>query len=174
MDLSKLTPADGAVALRSLERRYRALFAEVDETGSPDDLATEPATNGWTALEHIVAAAWDVAAAARGLDAVATQDEPLLEPTDIDPTARPRPTKPSGTVHERLAELGLEANALAERIDQVPVLAWDRLGILNDGTGRRVSALDLLRAAVDSGVTHLRGAQLVLDAARKEEIDPQT
>lgn len=165
MDLSKLTPADGAVTLRSMERRYRSLFAEADEAGSPDEIATAPAGNGWTALEHIVAAAWDIAASSRGLDAVITQDEPLLEPADVDPAARARPHKPTGTVHERLAELGLEAGTLADRVDQVPATAWDRLGSVNDGTGRRVSALDLLRGGVDSAVTHLRGAQLVLEQA---------
>lgn len=171
MDLSKLTPADGAVALRSLERRYRGLFAEVEEHLSPDEIASRPAANGWSALEHIVAAAWDIAASMRGLDAVVAEELPLLDPADVDPASRPRPTKPTGPLHERLAELGLEAGLLADKADHAPATSWNLLGTLDDGTGRRVSALDLLRAAVDSGVTHLRGAELVLAEVRG---DPQT
>jgi hypothetical protein len=169
MDLSKLTPADGAVTLRGLERRYRGLFAEADEQGSPDELATEPAANGWTALEHIVAAAWDVAAGTRALRTVLTQDDPLVDPADVDPAARTRPSKPTGTLYERLAELGMEANALADLVDSTPAASWDRYGMLNDTSSRRVSALDVLRSAIDSGVTHLKGAEYVLDELRTDD-----
>lgn len=167
MDLSKLAPSDGVVALRSFERRYRNLFAESDDSESPDELAKRPAGNGWTILEHIVAAAWDIAASSRGLGEVQTQEDPLLDPADVDPGARPRPHNPTGTVHERLAELGLEATSLADRAERISPAAWDRMGMLADSSGRRVSALDLLRAAVDSGVTHLKGAQHVLDELRE-------
>lgn len=166
MDLSKLAPTDGAVALRSLERRYRALFAEAEEEASPQDLATRPATNGWTALEHIVAAAWDIAASGRCLEVVQNAESPLLAPADVDPAARPRPQRPTGTVHERLAELGLEASLLADRVEHVQSGQWDRVGVVDDGSGRRVTALDLLRSAVDSGVNHLRGAEYVLAEVR--------
>lgn len=173
MDLSKLTPPDGAVTLRGLERRYRNLFAEADEKGSPDELANLPADNGWTALEHIVAAAWDIAASSRALDAVATRSTPLLDAADVDPTARSRPMKPTGTVHERLAELGMEASVLADRVDQIAAAQWDRYGLIDDGSGRRVTALDILRSAVDSGVTHLRSAEHVLTEVTEDEIPRQ-
>lgn len=165
MDLSKLTPADGVVALRGLERRYRGLFAEAEEE-DPDQLAVRPAANGWTVLEHIVAASRDIAAGARALRAVQLQEEPVLDPADVDPAAREKPLKPTGTVHERLAELGLEAAALAEEAEKVAPRDWDLLGVLDDASARRVSALDVLRSAVDSGVTHLRGAEYVLDEVR--------
>jgi hypothetical protein len=166
MDLSTLAPSDAVVALRGLERRYRGLFAGIGEDESPDDVARRPAGNGWSALEHVVAAAWAIAAAARSLDAVLHQDIPLLDVTDVDPGARPRPGPPSGTLHERLAELGMEANALADKASEVPAKDWDRLGLLDDSSGRRVSALDILRAAVDSGVTHLRAAEYTLAEVR--------
>jgi hypothetical protein len=69
-------------------------------------------------------------------------------------------------VHERLAELGFEANAAADRIDATPAADWDRSGTVA-GTGRRVTALDLARGAVDAGVSHLRAAETVLDAVRR-------
>lgn len=166
MDLSKLAPSDGVVALRSLERRYRGLFAGLGEDESPDDLAQRQARSGWSALEHVVAAAWAISASGRALDAVLTTESPLLDPTQVDPVLRTRPGAPTGTVHERLAELGIEANDLADRAERVVAKDWDRLGMLDDGSGRRVSALDLLRAAVDAGVTHLRGAEYALDEVR--------
>jgi hypothetical protein len=166
MDLSTLAPSDAIVALRGLERRYRGLFAGLGEDESPDDIARRPAGNGWSPLEHVVAAAWAIAAARRALDAVLTQDNPLLDVADVDPSARAKPGAPSGTLHERLAELGLEAAALADRAEGVPAKDWDRLGLVDDSSGRRVSALDVLRTAVDAGVTHLRAAEYALDEVR--------
>jgi hypothetical protein len=166
MDLSTLAPSDAVVALRGLERRYRGLFAGLGEDESPDDIARRAASNGWSPLEHVVAAARAIDAARRALDAVLTRDHPLLDVTDVDPGARPKPGTPNGTLHERLAELGLEANELAERAEHVPAHDWDRLGSLDDSSGRRVSALDILRAAVDAGVTHLRAAEYALDEVR--------
>lgn len=169
MDLSKLAPSDAVVALRSLERRYRSLFIGLGDDESPDELARRQAGNGWSALEHAVAAAWAIAASTRALDAVLSTDTPLLDPQQVDPVLRSRPGPPTGTVHERLAELGLEANQLADRVDRVSAKEWDRMGLLDDGSGRRVSALDLVRSAVDAGVTHLRAAEYVLDEVRGKQ-----
>jgi hypothetical protein len=167
MDLSKLAPPDAVVALRSLERRYRALLSELGEEESPDDVAQRRAEDqGWSVLEHIVAAAWAIAACGRAVEAVLTTDTPRLDPTDVDPAARPRPGSPSGTVHERLAELGLEAGQLANRVERVPAGEWDRAGVTSDGAGREVTVLDLVRAAVDAGVSHLRAAEQVLARVR--------
>jgi len=166
MDLSTLAPSDAAVALRGLERRYRGLFAGLGEDESPDDVARRPAGNGWSALDHVVAAAWAIAAARRALEAVLTRDNPLLDVTDVDPGARSKPGTPSGTLHERQAELGLEAAELADRTERVPAKDWDRLGLLDDSSGRRVSGLDILRIAVDAGVTHLRAAEHTLAEVR--------
>jgi hypothetical protein len=166
MDLSKLAPADAVVALRSLERRYRALFAGLGEDESPDEIAQRRAANGWTALEHVVAAAWAIAACGRALARVLHDDTPHLDPSDVDPALRDRPGSPSGNLHERLAELGLEANAVADQVEHTPAQDWDRLGLLDDSSARRVSALDIVRSAVDAGVTHLRATEYALDEIR--------
>ena len=165
MDLSNLAPSDASVALRGLERRYRGLFAGLGEDESPDDVAHR-SSHGWSAIEHIVAAARAIGAEERALAAVTTWDNPTLAAEDVDPEARPKPGAPSGTVHERLAELGFEANAAADRIDNTPAADWDRTGTVA-GTGRTVTALDLARGAVDAGVTHLRAAEDVLHTVRR-------
>src|SRR5262249_32551891 len=107
MDLSTLAPSDAVVALRSLERRYPGLFVGLRDDESPDDIARRP-FQGWSALEHIVAGAWGIAGADRALTAVLTADQPVLAVEDVDPAARPKPGPPTGTVHERIAELGVE------------------------------------------------------------------
>jgi hypothetical protein len=166
MDLSKLAPGDAVVTLRGLERRYRGLFAGLGEDESPDEIAQRRAANGWSALEHVVAAAWAIAACSRALTRVLHEETPHLDPTDVDPTLRDHPGTPTGNLHERLAELGLEANALADVIDDVPAGDWERIGLVDDSSARRVSALDIVRGAIDAGVTHLRAAEYVLNEVR--------
>jgi hypothetical protein len=165
MDLSQLSPSDAVVTLRGLERRYRGLFAGLGEDESPDDLARRSA-GGWSAIEHVAAAARAIAAADRALGTVLTVDSPTVAAADVNPAARPHPTVPAGPVHERLADLGLEANAAAEHIGRVSAENWSRPATVDDGSGRTVTALDIARAAVDAGVTHLREAERVLAAVR--------
>jgi hypothetical protein len=165
MDLSSLAPSDIVVALRGLERRYRGLFAGLGEDESPDDVAHR-VVGGWSPIEHTVAGAWGIAAADRALAAVLADDSPTLDAADVDPDARPKPGAVTGTLHERLAELGLEANAAADRAAATPAGDWGRTGVVA-GTGRRVTALDLARLAVDAGVGHLRAAEELLARVRR-------
>ena len=165
MDLPRLAPSDIVVALRGFERRYRGLFAGLGDDEAPDDVAHR-AVDGWSAIEHIVAGAWGIAAADRALAAVLTDDAPTLSPADVEADARPRPGGVTGTVHERLSELGLEANAAADRVEGTSARDWDRTGTV-EGSGRTVTALDLASLAVAVGVDHLRGAERVLAAVRR-------
>jgi hypothetical protein len=165
MDLSSLAPSDIVVALRGLERRFRGLFAGLGEDETPDDVAHR-VVGGWSPIEHIVAAAWDIAAADRALAAVLTSDTPTLAAADVDPAARPKPGAVTGSVHERLAELGLEANAATDRVDATPSRDWARTGVV-ESTGRTVTALDIARQAVDAGVSHLRAAEEALASVRR-------
>ena len=169
MDLSRLTPSDAVVTLRGLERRYRGLFAGLADDESPDDLAHRR-TGGWSAAEHIVAATRAIGAATRALGTVVvTAEPPTLAPEDVAPAQRPKPEAPTGPVHERLAELALEANAAADRIERVPASDWARTAVVDGDAGRRtVTALDVARAAVDAGVTHLREAGEVLATVRAQ------
>jgi hypothetical protein len=165
MDLRHLAPSDIVVTLRGLERRYRGLFAGLGEDDSPED-AAHRVVGGWSPIEHIVAAAWAIADADRALAAVLTQDGPTLAATDVDTAARPKPGGVTGTLHERLATLGLEANALADRVDATPARDWERTGTVA-GSDRTVTALDIARSAVEAGVTHLRAADETLAAVRR-------
>jgi hypothetical protein len=71
-----------------------------------------------------------------------------------------------------LAELGAEANAMADRIEHVASGDWTRTAVVDDGSGRTVTALDVARASVEAGVTHLREAERVLGAVRGRPVEP--
>ena len=153
------------MALRGLERRYRGLFAGLGEDESPDDVAHRT-VGGWSPIEHVVAGAWGISAADRALAAVLTDDAPVLDGADVDAEARPKPGGVTGTLHERLAELGLEANAAADRVEATASGDWTRTGVVA-GSGRTVTALELAKLAVEAGVSHLRAADQVLAATRR-------
>src|SRR5919198_2281988 len=157
MDLSKLSPADAAIALRGFERRYRGLFAGLGDDESPDDVSHRQ-VSGWAAIDHVVASARAIAAADRALAVVLASDDARVAPEDVGAAPRPHPGSPTGTLHERLAELGFEAVAPADRLDGGRADDWRRTAAVS-GTGRHVTALDVVRAAVDAGVSHLNAAQ---------------
>ena len=170
MDLSQLSPSDAVVTLRGLERRYRGLLAGLSDDESPDDLAHRRA-GGWSAVDHAVAAARFIAGANRALARLLIADSPAVSTAEVDPTASSSPGVPPGPVDGFLAELGAEANALADRIEHVATGDWTRTAVVDDGSGRTVTALDVARAAVDAGVTHLREAEKVLAAVRGRPIE---
>src|SRR5262245_7642702 len=169
MDLSDLAPSDAVVALRGLKRGYRGLFAGLGGEQSPDDLARRSRPLR-APLCHVVAAARAISAPDRAVAAGVTDDHPALAAEDVDPAARPKPGAPTGPVHERLSELGLDANAAADRIAKVASEDWVRTGTIA-GSGRTLTALDISREAVDAGVTHLREAEQVLATLRGRPID---
>jgi hypothetical protein len=171
MDLSQLSPSDAVVALNSLQRRYRGLFAGLSDDESPDDVAHRRA-GGWSAADHAVAATRFIAGAHRALARIVTADSPTVPATDVDPTAASSPNAPPGPVDEFVVELGAEANRMADRIEHVPGGDWTRTAVVDDGSGRTVTALDVARAAVDAGVTHLRKAEKVLATVRGRPVDP--
>jgi len=158
-------PSDMVVALRGLERRYRDLLTALCEDESPEEVARRPGPYGWSAADHVVAATRGIAAASGALDAVLTADAPRVPPQVMYPADRPEP-EGTGSVDDLLTELGRVATAAADRIARVSANEWSRAGTLDDGSGRTITALDIARMAVDTGVSHLRAAGEVLAAVR--------
>jgi hypothetical protein len=174
-DVVAAAPSDIVVGLRGLERRYRELFEPLAEDESPDDLGRRPGPDGWTVLDHIVAATDAIAAADRALVRVLIADAPTVRPDEVGQLAARRPPVPdaaAGSVDERLAELGRLAAAAADRIERVPPGAWSRSATVADGSGRTVTALVLARAMLAASVHHLRAARDVLAAVRGRPVDP--
>jgi hypothetical protein len=152
LDLSKLSPDDAAVALRSYPRRFRELIASVP----PDDLPAE-------VLEHADHVARSVAMLGEALRQVLVQDSPVLHPAVIDDNGREWAMAASSTPDTVLDFLQVECNAMADVIADTATDAWTRTGSVA-GANREVTALDIVREAVRTGSDHLRAAQHVTNS----------
>jgi hypothetical protein len=159
-------PADAVVALRSLPRRFRGLFAGLGEDESPDDVAHRVGSDGRSALDHAIAATRTVTFLGRALEQLLVEDDPVLHPAVADVAAREwEPAE--GTVDERLAELATEADGLAARAEHVAASDWARAGRVA-GQDATVTAAELLWDAVDSAVAHLSSAERTLAEVRRQ------
>lgn len=162
--MSPRPPSDALVALRSLERRYRGLFAGLGEDESPDDLAHRNGSDGRSALDHVVAATRTITFLGRAVEQALVDDDPVLHPAVSDPTRREWPAA-TGTVDERISELAWEAHALADRIEHVAAADWFRTARVA-GHDATTSAAAVLWDAVDSAVEHLKAAERTLREVR--------
>jgi len=150
LDLSRLAPDDAVAALRSYPRRFREVFTSVAE----DDLPHE-------AVEHADHVARSMALLGEALRKVLVQDHPTLLPAVADDSAREWAFDGSSSLDDVLAFLTMECNALADVIAEVPSDAWTRSGIVA-GSGREMSALEIVREAVRTGAEHLRAAERLI------------
>src|SRR4051812_725657 len=122
--MSPRPPRDGAVALRSLPRRFRGLFAGLGDDESPEALVARPAGDGTTALGHLAAATRAIATTALGLERTLTSDDPTVDPAVVDASA------PGGTLDERLRDLEQAVEALADRVDGTAADDWGRRALV--------------------------------------------
>lgn len=169
MDLSSLSPSDAVVALRSLPRRFRAVLAppERDEPGAPpdpDDIAHRPGTDGASALDHARQAARAIDAARMAVHTVFTVDGPAVDLMPLDASAAG--TSAGATADQALRELDEATSRMAAEIEHVAADSWGRIGTIAGANGS-LTALDIVRRAVDAGVTHLKAAERTLEEARR-------
>lgn len=150
LDVSRLSPEDVVAALRSYPRRFRELFASVEE----QDLPAE-------AVEHADHVARSLALLGEALRQVLVQDDPALMPAVADDSTREWAHAGASSVEDVLAFLTMEANALADAVADISSNAWTRRGTVA-GSGTSMSALDLAREAVRTGSDHLRAAERLL------------
>ena len=149
-------PADAVVALRSLDRRFRSLFAGGDEE-SPDDVARRPGDAGRSAADHVAHATRTLTEGEASLSAVLTRDDAVVEARSTDLEA------PPGPVDGLLDQLAAASDALARRAEHVDAQDWSRTATTPAG---KETALDVLWLAVDTAVADLRAAELVLAEVR--------
>lgn len=165
-------PADAAVALRSLQRRFRELLGDLGTGELVEESARTPGSDGRSALDHVCRAGQGIEFLTRSLPRVLTEDDPVLDPA---PTDAPSPDRDQGgtreavagaTWEERLAEFGRDAARLADRIDGVPAGDWVRSARVR-GDDRALNAADLLWETVDYTVGQLKEAQRVVSEVRR-------
>ena len=168
LDMSRVSPADAAVTVRSLPRRFLGVFASAPPPDDPggDDLVRRVGPDGHAALDHLALVTRGLVLVDHALGQVMVQDSPHLHAAVTDPGARDY--VPVGghdpTAADLLDELGTVAESLATRIERTPAGDWSRAGRI--GGEATVTALDLAREAVKTGIHHLRAAEATLSAVR--------
>lgn len=157
-------PSDAIVALRGMGRRWRALFAGLDEDESPDALAQRPGPDGRSALDHAAFATRTISLLDRALEQVVVDDHVILQPAVLDRSQRGWPAV-EPDVEAVIDELAQTAERLADRADRVSAGDWDRRAPVA-GESAEVDALSLLWDAVDTAVTELRAAEATVRDVR--------
>jgi hypothetical protein len=160
VDVTSLSPADAAVALRSLPRRFRESTAlRRDESG--ERMLHRAGMLGRSAVELVVDAVRSLSLLDRSLEQVLVSDRPALHPAVIDKRARDFDFAAHGDIEDILAELDDVAPAFAERVERVPAESWTRVGTVA-GRPEEITALDLVREAVSTAIDDLRDIEATL------------
>ena len=160
-------PADAVVALRSLGRRFRGLFAGREDDESPDDLAHRIGPDGHAAIDHVVADHPRPSRSSdRALEQVLRGGRPGAAPGRRRRAAARLGREADGTVDERLDELAAAADGLADRVERVAGGGLGPPGQRRRARRRRAARSGVLWDAVDSAIEHLRAAERTLDAVR--------
>ena len=160
---STRAPADAIVALRSMGRRWRGLFAGLDEDESPDALARRPGADGRAGLDHAAHTTGTLRLLDRALEQIVVDDDATLDPAVGDAAARSWPASGAG-VDAAIDELAGQAEQLADRADRVSAADWNRTASVSGGSP--VDALTVVWDAVDTAVADLKAAEATLREVR--------
>lgn len=158
-------PRDAVVALRSLGRRWRGLFAGLGEDESPDDLAHRPGADGRSALDHALHATRTLSLLGRAVEQTLWEEDAVLHPAVGDAGQRVWEAQAAGSVDDSLDELAHEADRLAARVEHVPADEWRRKARVA-GQDADTSPLEVLWDAVDAAVADLKAAEATLREVR--------
>jgi hypothetical protein len=162
-DLDRLSPADGAVTLRSLDRRFRSAVRPIED---PDiEIWAEiPGPDGHSAADHVAAASRNLTLHRNALHQIAVRPDPFLDEAVMSADER-QWSHTAGTQAVELDALGDTGSALADEVDGTAPADWARTARVPGG--QTVEAIDILREAVRSALHHLGGAAAAMAAARE-------
>lgn len=163
IDVSRLTGGDVTAALGSFPRRYRAALV-VDPEDDPEELAGRIGPEGHSAHDLVLDAVSSLVVLGRALHQVVHEDEPLLHPAVVDPSARTWAPPPGMTTADLVGMLDEECQELVGLLTDLRAGDWDRAGRVADGD--RVTTLALAREAVRTASEDLRGVETAMRAAR--------
>lgn len=158
-------PNDAVVALRSLGRRWRGLFAGLGEDEAPDDLAHRPGADGRSAIDHAVHATRTLSLLGRAVEQALVDDDAILHPAVADPAQRTWEPVGDVTVDAAIDELAHEAERLADRVERVTADEWTRRARVA-GHDADVSPLEVLWDAVDTALAERKAAESTLREVR--------
>lgn len=157
---SKLPPADAAVALRSLPRRYRSALLPVDDP-EVEARAVTIGRDGVSATDLAADTVRSLTVLARALHDVRLTSEPVLHPAVLDRSARHWDAAVSETPSAVLDQLTDVCTSFADEIDAIGAPDWTRTGTTG---GTTVTALDIVHEAVDTATVNLRTMTALLTA----------
>jgi hypothetical protein len=161
-DLSNLSPADGAVTMRSLPRRFgEALAAGPDEDA--EALARVIGPDGASALDHVADTGRMLALFGAALGEVVSGRHPVLPAAITDPGAR-HWEHAAADLEGELSLLTDEAGSLAGRVERTSAEKWTEVGRVVGGT--ELTALDLVKEAVQVAVAGLHATEAAMAHAR--------
>jgi hypothetical protein len=164
---SSVSPADAAVTLRSLPRRYRAALQPIDDD-QVEEWAQRAGPTGTSALDHLVHAARGITVLHQALrQALNASTPPTVPPAVLDEAARDFDTTHGTSVDDELELLADEAEAMATTITDAPGSAWTKTATVAGGGGE-VTTLQIAQEAVRTGVGQLKAAQQAFDHARRD------
>lgn len=163
-----LAPADAAVALRSLPRRFREAIARStpgDGQESGDDRtppsadaveahAQQLGADGTSPLEQVVATAAELSLLHQATTSLLAGSSTPLHPAVVDRAARMWDVPPGLTLDDAMAQLEQEATSYAELLETADATEWAKGGTV--AGGQSVTALGIVSDAVQSAVARLR------------------
>lgn len=162
-DVSRLSAADVTATVRSFPRRYREAMS-VEPGEDLEDLAHRAGPQGRSAADCLTDTVSTLAVLERGIQEVTRSEQPLLHPSVLDPTLREWAPPPAMAVSNLLEMLDDQAGDLANTVEKVATLDWERTGRIADGPA--VSAIELGREAARVGADNLRQANEAMRSAR--------
>jgi len=162
-DHQPISPSDGAIALRSFPRRYRALVLPIDDP-VVEAQAQQVGPAGVSAADLVSDTIRTWLIQREALRQTQVHDFPLFHPAILDPGQRNWHSPALESVESMLVQLEDLAGDLAEDLDSIHGDQWFRSGTIA-GAGS-VTALEILDAAVLVGAENLRFIERTLAAIR--------
>lgn len=153
-----LSPADAAVALRTMPGRYRTALLPVDEP-EVEARATTIGAGGESATDVAADTVRSLVILERALHDVRLSDDPVLHPAVLDRAARHWDAAVRETPQSVLAQLHDVCSSFADAIDAMPTADWARTGTVG---GRTVDAITIVREAADTAGGNLRSMETLL------------
>jgi hypothetical protein len=164
IDLSRLSPGDAAIALRSYPRRYRALLQPINNDDDLEELAHRAGPDGVSAVQLLSDVTRTLVILAEALHQIMVNPTPVVHAAVVDPAERQWDTPPPERLDDAWDLFADEATTLADAIDRVPADEWTRTGSI--AGGGTVSAIDVAREAVRAGRSGLGDIERTLAALR--------
>jgi hypothetical protein len=161
IDLSTLSPAGAAIAMRTWPRRYRAALAPLDDDRI-EERAHQLGLDGGDAVDVATDSVRTWAILERALHEIRFSKAPVLHPAVTEPSARRWDAPAHDPLESVLEQISDGASSMADAIEATPVEDWGRTA--PSAGGGEISALDVAREAVRVGTENLRRIEQTLAA----------